>query len=368
MTICTRCVMDDSSDATIRFDELGHCSYCSEALARLKSEYHPDNGWELLEGIANDIKEQCSSEPYDCIVGVSGGIDSSYIIYLGYKLGLRMLAVHVDDGLDNPIATSNIDCLCKRTNTRLEVVSPDLDEYKDVLLSLLKASVPNLAILQDNLIMGALQTFGEESHARYILDGSNFAHESILQRGSSVNSSDAKYISSIQKRFGSHPIHNLRLTTLSDRYIRRNYLSRLKHVRPLNYINYNLEICLRELEDFCGFKYYGGKHYESILTRFMQCYYLPVKFGIDKRKSHYSSLIISGQMSREEALQRLKEPLYASPQMLADDKETLSTYLGISIDRFDELVSLPPKSEYDYPHSLLNEAAPIARRFRRFLD
>lgn len=365
---CTRCVMDNASDRTISFDSHGYCNYCSDILKRMPTEYFPnDEGKEKLKALITQMKKDCENDPYDCLVGVSGGIDSSYILYLGHQMGLRMLAVHIDDGLDNPIATENLRKLQEKTSADFVMVEPDREEYADILRSLLKASVPNLAIAQDNLIMKALQDYGEKHHIRYSLDGSNFAHESILERGNSVNSSDRKYICGVQKRFGEIPLRKTEFLSLSDRYIKRHMKS-LCHIRPLNYIPYSLEQAIAELEDFCGFEYYGGKHYESILTRFLQCYYLPVKFGMDKRKSHYSSLIMSGQMTREEALAKLEQPLYPSEELLQADKQFLADYCGVSLDTFESWLALPPREEYSMPHSILNHAAPLARKFRKLIE
>lgn len=365
---CTRCVMDNASDRTIHFDKDGHCNYCNDIIRRMPSEYYPDGEKKLLE-IVEGIKEECKNDEFDCMVGVSGGIDSSYIMYLGYKYGLRMLAVHIDDGLDHEAAIENIRKLTEKTGAKSIKIEPKRDEYADILYSLFRASVSNLAIAQDNLIIKSLQEYGEKNNIRYILDGSNFAHESILERDrTGVNSSDRKYILSVHKRFGRIPVSALQFMSLTDRYIRRHMKGTFKHLRPLNYIDYRLDEAIDRLKDFCGFEYYGGKHYESILTRFMQCYYLPEKFGIDKRKSHYSSLIMSGQMSREEALERLEKPLYQSAEMLMRDKKFLAEYMDISLDELENMIAMPPKGEREYPHSWLNEAAPLARKFRKVLE
>lgn len=366
---CTRCVMDNASDRTISFDTEGRCNYCSDILLRMQEEYFPDEeGKRKLDTIVAKIKEEAKNDPYDCLVGVSGGIDSSYILYMGHQYGLRMMAVHIDDGLDNPIAVENLHRLAKKTETELVFIRPDRKEYSDLLKTLFKASVPNLALGQDNLIISALQNHGVRNHIKYALDGANFAHESILERSDrGVNACDKKFLLSVQKRFGDVPIRKLEFISLTDRYLKRR-TAPMKHIRPLNYIRYDLDSAIHTLEKFCGFQYYGGKHYESVLTRFMQCYYLPEKFGIDKRKSHYSSLIMSGQMTREEALKRLKQPLYPSEELLREDKRFLADYMMISVEEMERYISLPPKREQDYPHSILNHIAPIARKFRRFLE
>lgn len=367
---CKRCIMDNKTDGTIRFDENGYCNYCVDVLKRMPDSYFPnEEGKKRLNEAIKRMKSECRQDKYDCLVGVSGGIDSSFLLYMGYKYKLRMLAVHVDDGLDNPVATKNIQKLVQKTGTHLVSIQPDREEYADLLKAFFKASVPNLAFVQDNLILKAIEQYGKENNIKYSLDGHNIAHESILEHGEGgVNFCDKKHILAIHKRFGEKPIQNTEFITLQERYLKRNFLSGLKHIRPLNNIPYDLNDSIKTLNQFCGFEYYGGKHYESILTRFLQCYYLPEKFGIDKRKSHYSSLIVSGQMTRDEALRKLEEPLYPSEKMLQEDKKFLADYMGVSVGQLEEWIALPPKRQSDYPHSWLNEIAPIARKFRKIIE
>lgn len=366
---CTRCVMDDASDQTIVFDEHGVCNYCRDVEKRKDNEYFPnEKGKEWLDHAVKEMKAACMHDSYDCIVGVSGGIDSSYILYKGWQYGLRMLAIHIDDGLDNPVAVSNLQKLSAATGIDMVYIQPEREEYADIIYSLLKASVSNLAIVQDNLIAKGLQDYGDNHKIKYILDGSNFAHESILERGDSINSCDSGFILAIQKEFGRVPIQKLKFMTLTERYIFRHGAKKMKHIRPLNYMEYNTKKAIDELRAFCGFEYYGGKHYESILTRWMQCYYLPEKFGIDKRKSHFSSLIMSGQLTREEALRQLSEPLYESEEDKEADMNYLAGYLSVSLEEMERCMNLPPKKMQEYQHSLLNELAPIARKMRQFIE
>ncbi len=367
--VCKRCVMDNSSDLTIKFDSEGYCNYCSDVLKRKDAEYFPNAKEEIVQGIFEEIKKKCVNDKYDCMVGVSGGLDSSYILYLGHKYGLRMLAVHINDGLDNPIATENVKKLVDKTGSDYISIQPNREEYADVLYALFKASVPNLAIVQDNLIVKALQQYGEENGIKYILDGSNFAHESILERDKyGVNTCDRKFILAVHKKFGRIPIRELHFLSLTDRYLKRNANKNFKHIRPLNYINYNMNVAISTLESFCGFQYYGGKHYESILTRYMQMYYLPVKFGLDKRKSHYSSLIMSGQIQRNDAMELLKKPLDELYSTKEADEAFLAEFMGISTEEFRNIIDSPCKKETDYPNSWLNWVAPIARKFRKILE
>ena len=361
--------MDSASDHTISFDEHGVCNYCRDVEKRKDNEYFPnEKGKQWLDSAVKKIKSDCANDKYDCIVGVSGGIDSSFILYKGWQYGLRMLAIHIDDGLDNPIAVENLNKLSKATGTDMIYIQPEREEYADIIYSLLKAPVSNLAIAQDNLILKGLQDYGDSHSIKYILDGSNFAHESILERGEGVNSCDSGFIVSIQKQFGCIPIRNLKFMTLSERYIFQHSPKKMKHIRPLNYMEYNTKKAIKELNAFCAFNYYGGKHFESILTRWMQCYYLPVKFGIDKRKSHLSSLIMSGQITREEALHQLEEPLYKFEEDKQEDMKFLADYMSISLEEFERCIMLPPKRMQDYNNSVFNNLAPIARKLRKYIE
>ncbi len=365
---CTRCVMDNASDTTITFDEQGHCNYCNDVISRKDSEYFPtEEGKKKLDSLMAKIKEEGKGKKYDCIVGVSGGLDSSYVIYLGHQYGLKMLAVHIDDGLDTEIAKQNIKNLCDKAGVELIYVRPDKEQYADLTLSFFKASVPNLAVPQDNLLIKALHDITKKNEIKYSLSGANFAHESILERSTGINTMDKTHIVALHKLFGTKPIDKLKMATLWSKYIGWKYFSKVITIYPLNYIDYNKEKVLAELKDFSDYDYYGGKHYESILTRFLQCYYLPTKYGFDKRKSHFSSLIVDGQMSRDIAIEELKKPAYITKELQEKDMDFLADYFGISRKEFDNIVSLPAKQHSDYPISWLECFSGVARKFRRYL-
>lgn len=351
--ICNRCVMDTNGDPAITFNAAGQCNYCCEASARLRTLTPPQDE-SAMKALFGKIKEDCKNDAYDCLVGVSGGLDSSYLIYLGHQHGLRMLGVHIDDGLDTDIAAQNIKSLCQKANVTLINVQPNQVQYRDLTLSFFKAAVPNLACPQDNLILAALTDAVKQYHLKYLLHGSNLSMESILQTGNSYTAADDTHIRAIQKQFSGKPIDKLRLTTTFEDSVLRRLRKDVIRVTPLDLMDYRFDKAVQELEDFSGYTYYGGKHHESVLTRFMQCWYLPEKFGVDKRKSHFSSLIVSGQITREEALERLKKPAYASEELREQDFNTLASYLGISRQEFDRLLALPPKSHDDYPKSFFS--------------
>lgn len=355
--------MDTVGDSTIRFDEKGCCNYCTEALAR--SGPQKKDGFEQLEKQFTKIREECKYDSYDVLVGVSGGLDSSYILYLGHQYGLRMLGIHVDDGLDTPVAKKNVQALCETCNLDLINLQPDAEQYRDLTLSFFKAQVPDLAIPQDNLILKGITDAVKTYHLKYLLHGSNQSMESILQQGNGYTATDDVHIRAIQKQFSGKPIDKLHLLSTFENSILRHVRRDVCRVTPLNLIDYRFESALRELQEFCGYEYYGAKHHESVLTRFLQGYWLPVKFYVDKRKSHLSSMIVSDQITRDEALEKLAQPHYATPELLKADCKTLTEFLGISREEFNALLDAPPRSHEDYPKSLLsNRVVPAMLKLR----
>lgn len=363
--VCTRCVMDNSSDASITFDENGYCNYCSEAIKSMPTRYYPnEEGRQKFEQMVQTIKSEEAGKKYDCLMGISGGLDSSYLAYLGYKAGLRILAVHIDDGFDTEITKSNIRNLVEKTNIDILFEEPDPEQFYGVTAAFIKAGVPNIAIPQDNLIFAYLYKYAKKYDLNYFLSGGNFSMESILQRGNSHTSFDKKHIEDINRRFGKTDLDRLQITSGFERKIKDQILLRIKEIKPLDYIDYNKERAIQELEDFCGFSYYGGKHYESILTIFMQRYYLPQKFGVDKRRSHLSSLIVSGQLSREEALRELEIPLFNDEVNVYIDK--LIDTLGITREELDAIMKSPPVDHTTYKVSSWKYVSSIVKRLRGY--
>src|SRR5574344_179038 len=344
---CTRCIMDNASDKSIIFDEQGHCNYCTKAIDEIGVVYFPnEEGKKKLEEMLALIKKDGEGKKYDCIMGISGGLDSSYLAYLGYKWGLRILAVHIDDGYDTEISKSNIKKLCEAANIELRTICPDAEQFNALTLAYMTAGVPNLAIPQDNVLVAFLYDTMKKEGIKYFLSGGNFALECILQKGNSYTSLDVVNIKDINKRFGSGNIDKLKF--LSD-----IQLTKMKHrgqaieYRPLNYIDYNRDRAFKELKEFCGFEYYGRKHLENILTAFIQLYWFPKKFNVDKRRSHLSSMISSGQMTREEALKEMSEPLYDEKQM-AEYIALIKNRLGITDEEFENIMSAPTHQHTDY--------------------
>lgn len=349
--ICNRCVMDNSSDDTIEFNENGYCNYCSDAIKSKSIRYFPNaEGKKKLDDLMSKLKKEGKGKKYDCLMGISGGLDSAYLAYIGYQYDLRILAIHVDDGFDIPLAVENISKIGKACNIDIIYEKPDKDQYFDLIKAFIKAGVPNIAIPQDNLIFSYLYKYAKKYNIKYFLSGGNFALESILQKGNTYTAYDKKHIKDINNKFGAKSINKLDITSSLERKIKDQIIYKIKEIRPLDYIDYNKNIAITELREFCRFNYYGGKHYESILTMFMQMYYLPRKFNVDKRLSHLSSLIVSGQITREDAMEELKRPLYNDDEMNKIINDLLNL-IKLTREEFEDIMNESPKQHNEYKTS-----------------
>lgn len=339
--------MNDKSDSTIWFDENGYCNYCSKALIDKEKIYFPNNiGKEKLDDLITTIKESEKEKKYDCIMGLSGGLDSSYLVYLASKWNLRVLAIHVDDGYDTEISKNNLKKLVEKTNVDYIVIKPDEYQYNQLIKAYLKAGVPNICIPQDNILFAAIYKYMRENKIKYFLSGSNYALECILQRGNTHDAYDIDNIFDIHSKFGKSPIDKLNFISNKERISDREFL-KIQTICPLNYIDYNKNRAFKELKDFCGFEYYGCKHLENIFTAFAQLYWFPKKFNVDKRTSHLSSMIVSGQMTRDEALRQYEKPLY-DDDMMNEYINLIKQRCEITDDEFKSIMMSPPKSHEDF--------------------
>ena len=345
---CSRCIMDNASDPTIRFDSNGVCNYCTKALSEINTTtYFPnEEGQRRLEKMLDEIRRVNKDKDYDCLMGISGGLDSAYLAYLGYKWGLRIMAVHIDDGFDTDVSKENIKKLCKAAQIELKVIKPDAYQFNELTKAYMRAGVPNLAIPQDNILFAFLYDIAEKSRIKYFLSGGNFALESILQQGNTYNAMDIVNLKDINKRFGHAPIDKLKFISSYKKYLMMK-TGKLVNLRPLNYIIYNREQALLDLKEFCDFKYYGRKHLENVLTAFLQLYWLPNKFGVDKRTSHLSSMIVSGQMTREEALKEIEKPI-VDEELMREYIAIIKEKMGISDDEFEAIMASPIHQHDEY--------------------
>lgn len=345
---CTRCVMNNASDKSITFDEHGYCNYCTKAISEINTTtYFPNEaGKKRLDEMVSMLKKENKDKPYDCIMGISGGLDSAYLAYLGYKWGLRILAVHIDDGYDTEISKKNIRKLCDAAKIELRTIVPDEEQFNDLTLAYMRAGVPNLAIPQDNVLFAFLYDTVAKEGIEYFLSGGNFALESILQKDHVFNAMDTTNIKDIHKKYGTKPIDKLKFVSSYQKYLNTK-TGKVVQLRPLNYIDYNRDRAFKELYDFCGFEYYGRKHLENILTAFVQLYWFPKKFRVDKRTSHLSSMIVSGQLSREDAMKELQSPLYEE-KMMQDYITFIKKKIGISDREYEDIMRAPCHEHTDY--------------------
>lgn len=354
----------DTSDPEITFDEHGVCNHC-HAFSALASGglQHPP---EALNQLVRGIKEAGAGNDYDCVIGISGGVDSTYVAYEVKRLGLRPLAVHLDNGWDSELAIHNIQQALSTLGIDLVTRVLEWDAFRRLQVAFLRASVPDAEIPTDHAIMATLYEEASRRGIRYILSGVNVATEAILPRRWTYGVHDWRYISEIHRRFSGTPLS--RFPHVSR--LRLDYFSKLRRIRVvalLDYLPYVKSEAMAVLERELGWRPYAGKHYESIYTRFFQGYILPVKFGIDKRKAHLSTLINAGQMTRDEALRLLEENEYLNGGQAAQDRVYVVKKLGLTEAEFDEIMRARAKSYLDYPNHMNQPVYRVLRRIKRRL-
>jgi N-acetyl sugar amidotransferase len=346
--VCARCVMDTTAPE-IQFDERGVCSFCRRAEQMLSRGWFPnEEGARRLDAMAREIREYGKNRQYDCIIGVSGGIDSSYLLHVAKAMmGLKPLVVHVDAGWNSEIAVKNIETMISRLGLDLYTYVVDWEEMRDLQLAFLKASVANQDIPQDHAYFAKLYELASKKGIKYVLTGSNLTSESILPASWGYKASDSVHLKSIHREFGERRLRTFPTMSYFDQKIYWPRIRGMKRLKPLNLIDYDKEKAKDFLIETYGWRYYGGKHFESKWTKFFQAYYLPKKFEFDKRKAHLSSLIIAGQTTRQKALEELSRPIY-SERELADDTAFIAQKLGLSPAEFRAILDRPPKTYKDY--------------------
>lgn len=348
--VCSRCVMD-STATEIVFDENGVCNFCHHYDTHLVDEvFSNKDGEEKIDKLIAQIKERGKNRQYDCLIGISGGVDSSYVAYLvKKKYGLRVFAVHLDNGWNSELAVANIEHILKRLDIDLYTYVLDWKEFRDIQISFLKSGISNIEIPTDHAIWALLIKTAAKMKIPYIIAGNNVVTESIMPESWLYSSKDSKLIKAIHDRFGKVKMKTYpRLTTFD--YVKYLLLRGIRWVPILNYIPYVKSDAKKILIDELSWRDYGGKHYESIFTRFFHAYYLPNKFQYDLRKTYLAALICSGQITRDEALEELKNPP-AKEEMLVNDKEYVMKKLGLSIEEFESIMNASKKNFDDYPNS-----------------
>jgi N-acetyl sugar amidotransferase len=354
ITQCSRCILDTTDDPNIVFNNEGVCNHClrydRDKLWYLKSG---NEAKELIDDVIGKIKAYGQNRKYDCLIGLSGGVDSSYVAYMAKKFGLRALCVHFDNGWNSELAVMNITNIVNKLGFDLNTYVVNWEEFKDLQLAYLKASVIDIEVLTDHAIYGSMFKIAKDNDIKYVLGGHNVVTEGILPYHWTYNKHDYINIKAIHKLYGQ-----LQLKTFPflDRKMKRFIAtSGVEFVNYLNWLPYVKDDVKKTLMKELDWRDYGGKHYESVWTRFYQGYILPEKFGVDKRKAHLSSLICSEQMSKHEAIEELKQPIYDAEQLKIDTEFVLKK-LGLSAAEFDSLMKLPVKDhrEFDTEGSFFN--------------
>lgn len=347
--MCSNCVMD-TTDSAIQFDSRGVCDHCNTYYRDILPNWYTDErGRSKLLQIVERIKQDGAGRDFDCIIGISGGIDSSYLTYVAKeKLGLRPLVFHVDAGWNSQEAVNNIECLIEKLKLDLYTVVIDWEEMRDLQLAFFKSGVPHIDTPQDHAFFATMYDFAEKYKVRNILTGANFSTECIRNPVEWMYyQSDAVQLRDIHRRFGARPLTTFPMTTILRHKVYLKYIKKIKVVAPLNYVPYNKKEAISFLSENYGWQPYPQKHFESRFTRFYEGYWLFKKFGYDTRKVQYSSLILTGQMTRQEALDKLAQPPY-DPENVAHEFEYIATKLGISVQELQQYMDAPNRSYRDY--------------------
>jgi N-acetyl sugar amidotransferase len=337
----------DTSDPDIAFDDAGRCNHCRAYEQKTsKLTYRGSESQLELDAIVARIKEAGRRREYDCVLGISGGADSCYAAYVAKSLGLRPLAVHMDNGWDSDTAVKNIKNVAARLGIDYESYVLDWDEFKDLQLSFLRASVVEIETPTDMAIPATLHRVAAENRVKFIINGGNYATEGILPKAWHYNAKDIRYLNAIHGRFGTRKLGSFpTFGYWSEAYFK--LIKGIQFVYILNYVPYSKAEAVKYLASELGWKNYGGKHHESKITAFVQSYVLPVKFNIDYRKATLSTQICAGQVGREDALEQLRRSPF-DPATIDGDKEYVAKKFEITRDELETILALPLRSYRDY--------------------
>ena len=363
--ICSRCIIDTNDYPEITFDNEGVCSVCKiyDETAR-KNVKEGEVANLAIQEMITKIKIEGKDKEYDCLIGVSGGVDSTYLCLKAKEWGLKPLILHVDNGWDTELSTMNIENIIKKLGFDLYTFVIDWNELKDLQLSYLKASVLDIDVTNENAYAASVFNVANEKKIKYILTGHNVVTEGWMPPTFTHFKYDIINMKAIHKKFGNIPLKTYPFLGVMKAW----YFMKMKGIivyNPLNWVKYDKTHVKEVIQKELGWRDYGGKHFENIYTRFYQGYILYKKFNVDKRKSHLSTLICSGQMTKEDALAEIKHNPYPNSEILHEDREYFIKKLGISESEFQEIMSIPQKSHLDYP-SILHWYARF-RPYVRFL-
>lgn len=340
----------DTSDSQIVFDAAGVCDHCLGFKRDVLPNWHPDDkGAAMFRAMVERIKASGKGRPFDCIMGMSGGLDSSYLLHLAVsEFGLRPLVFHVDGGWNTDLAVNNIQVLVDKLGLDLYTEVINWEEMRDFQLAFFKSGVPHLDIPQDHAFVATLYHFANKHGIKYIVNGGNYSTECVRNPKEWLYyGTDIAQIKDIHRRFGAVELKTYPFSSILFHKVYLRYIRGVQVVKPLNLMPYTKEHASKVLSDIYGWRPYPQKHFESRFTRFYEGYWLPTRFGYDTRRVQYSSLILTGQMTREEAIERLKQPAY-DPATIDEDFEYIATKLGISVQELSTYHEMPLKTYKDY--------------------
>ncbi len=340
----------DTTDSQIIFDENGMCDHCNTYYSKILPNWNPnEKGHATLNGIITKIKKSGAGQDFDCIMGMSGGIDSSYLLYCMVKeYGLRPLVFHVDAGWNSQIAVNNIERLIDGLGLDLYTEVINWEEIKDLQLAFFKSGVPHIDVPQDHAFFATMYKFASKNNIKYILTGGNYSTECVRNPLEWMYyQSDSVQLRDIHNKFGTVSLESYPVTSILWHKFYLPYIKGIKLIRPLDYVPYHKEDAMNILVEKFGYQKYPQKHFESRFTRFYESYWLPERFGYDTRKVQFSSLILTKQMTRKEALEKLNKPAY-NPETIHQEFEYVANKLNITIDELESYMDFPKKTYKDY--------------------
>ncbi len=349
LRVCTYCVMD-TTDPAIAFDSSGRCNHCREMESTEGTLWFTDDrGKPQLDAMLSRIVDEGKGQEFDCILGLSGGVDSSYLALKAFEWGLRPLVVHVDAGWNSELAVANIQRILEHCGWELHTHVVNWEDMRELQVAFLRSGVANQDVPQDHAFFASLYHFATENNIRYILNGGNIATEGIFPTAWHWAAMDARNLKAIYREYGGKRLEYYQTIGFGRYYLWYPFVKRMTPVRPLNLIPFDKEAAVAELSDRIGWRSYDRKHGESLFTKFFQNYYLPTRYGYDKRKPHLSSRIVSHQITREGALMELAQPLYEEAELKRDRAYVLRK-LRITDEEFDEMMNAPLQDAGAFPN------------------
>jgi len=357
----------DTTDSRISFDGKGVCDHCRDYYENIRPNWHDDEHGRIeLDAIIDKIKNDGKKRDFDCLIGLSGGVDSSYMLHLVVnEFGLRPLVFHVDGGWNSELAVHNIYVMIEKLGLDLYTEVINWEEMKDFQLAFFKSGVPHIDVPQDHAFIATLYNYADKYNIKYILNGGNISTECVRNPMEWLYyGTDMKQLRDIMKRYSTIEMKTYPFSSVLRHKFYLRYIKGVEVVKPLNYLPYIKADAMRLLEKKYNWKPYPQKHFESRFTKFFEGYWLPERFGFDTRRVQYSSLILTGQMSRDEAIEKLKKPAY-DPATIQDEFTYIATKLGISPEELRIYFNMPKKFYWDYKNqeSMFKIGAKILKLF-----